>query len=454
MVKSISSFTDGRRELSLTFVIFIVLAYCIFANTFANEWTMDDFPVIVKNHDVQSFGNKIVSWISSLLFLVHPIQVEVVANISHRKESLVLAFSLFSLLAYMKNYEVKKNRAFWIAGSFSLAVIACLAKESAVLLPLIFLAYELIFINRNKRVLLRYPILTLLVLVTCVVVFLAWLGYIGGLENIKRKMHLSLIVHANHFTYSEFVTWYPMVLKSWVFMVLKLLFPLNLAVEYVYPVPESWLDPWVISAILIVIIYILSLYLSFRRHPVIFFALFWFAAFLIPLNLLPLSYFAADRYLYAPSVGFFILVALFMNRYLSHFRKAIVIIVFMLVFIFSILTWRQNKIWHSTFTLYSNAVRVSPNSAFALHNLGWVYYLRNDLRQAIYLLKKSASVNPYSPMPLYSLGKIYEKFGDREKAIYYYSKSLKVSHYMPGFFEPIAQSIKEKLRKKYGVVTE
>jgi hypothetical protein len=55
MVKSISSFTDGRRELSLTFVIFIVLAYCIFANTFANEWTMDDFPVIVKNHDVQSF---------------------------------------------------------------------------------------------------------------------------------------------------------------------------------------------------------------------------------------------------------------------------------------------------------------------------------------------------------------------------------------------------------------
>jgi tetratricopeptide (TPR) repeat protein len=205
---------------------------------------------------------------------------------------------------------------------------------------------------------------------------------------------------------------------------------------------------------LILICYILGLYLSFRRQPVIFFGLVWCAVFFIPAsNLLPLSYFAADRYLYVPSVGFFILVALFMNRYLSHFSKLLIITVFMLVLIFSILTWRQNKVWHSTFTLYSNALRVSPHSAFALNNLGWEYYLRNDLRQAIYVLKKSANVNPYFPMPFYNLALIYERVGDREKAIYYYSESLKVSHYMPGYFDSIAQSIKKKLRVKYGVAT-
>jgi hypothetical protein len=356
----------------------------------------------------------------------------------------------------MKNFEVNRKKAYWVAGSFGLAAIACLAKESAAVLPLIFLAYELTFVNREERLLLRYPLLALLVLATGIVAAFFWLGSIGGLETVKRTIHLSLVVHANHFTHSEFSTWYSLVLKSWVFMLSKFFFPVNLAVEYVYPVPKSWLDPWVLSAILIVMLYILSLYLSFRRRPVVFFVLFWFAAFFLPVTnlILPLSYPAADRYFYAPSVSFFILVALFMNRYLSHFRKAIVIILVMLVLIFSILTWRQNKVWHSTFTLYANAVRVSPNSAFALHNLGWAYYLRNDSRQAIYLLKKSASVNPYAPMPLYNLGRIYEKFGDRKKAIYYYSKSLKVSHYMPGFFEPIAQSIKKKLREKYRVKIE
>jgi tetratricopeptide (TPR) repeat protein len=507
MLKSIFSFTDERRELTLTFLIFIVLAYCIFANTFTNGWTMDDLPAIINNPDIQSFndflantypgrplreitfmldhvffglnpmgyhiqqifwhslnaflifvlirrltGNRIVSWISSLLFLVHPIQVEVVASISHRKESLLLAFSLFSIFGYVKSFDVNRNRAFWVAGSFSLAIIAYLAKETAVILPFIFLAYELTFVDRKERLLLRYPLITLLVLATGIVIALVWLGYIGGLENVKNKMHLSLIVHANHFTHSEFSTWYAMILKSWVFMLSKTFLPLDLAVEYVYPVPESWLDSWVLSAILIVILYILSLYLSFRRQSVIFFSLFWLAAFFLPAsNLLPLSYLAADRYLYAPSVGLFILAGLFLYRSYSRFRLATVAVLLILILTLAALTWKQNKIWNSTFTLYANAVRVSPRAAFALNNLGWEYYMRSDLTRSLYLLQKSTKVNPYLPMPLYSLASIYERIGDRKRALYYYSKSLSVSHYMPGFFDPIAKSIKEKLRKKYGV---
>ena len=502
--------TDGQREFLLAFVIFIVLAYCIFANTFANEWTMDDLPAIVNNPDVQSLnaflantrpgrplreitfmmdhalfglypagyhiqqifwhglnaflifilvrrlsGDKIVPWISSFLFLVHPVHVEVVANISHRKESLFLAFSLFSILAYMKYFDGNRRRGFWAAGSFGLALIACLAKETAVVLPLIFLAYELVFINRKDRLLLRYPLIAWLVLVSGVVVIFVWLGSIGGVEAVKRKMHLSLIVHANHFTHSELTTWYPMVLKSWMFMLSKLFFPLNLAVEYVYPVPESWSDPWVVSSMLILICYILGLYLSFRRQPVIFFALVWCAVFFIPAsNLLPLSYFAADRYLYAPSIGFFIIIGVFVKRYLSGFPLVMATALLMLILTLSAFTWKQNTVWNSTFTLYTNAVRVSPRSAFALSNLGWQYYLRNDVRESLNLLQKSAEVNPYFPVPLYNLASIYESFGDREKAIYYYSKSLRTSHYLPGFFDPVAKSIKEKLRKKYGVSTE
>ena len=148
------------------------------------------------------------------------------------------------------------------------------------------------------------------------------------------------------------------------------------------------------------------------------------------------------------------MVAFLLTRYLSRFRAVLVIAVLMLCLTFSALTWRQNRVWYSNFTLYSNAVKVSPDSAFALSNVGWEYYVRKDVRQAIYFLKKSAEVNPYFPLPLYNLASIYERLGDRDKAIYYYSKSLKVSPYLPGFFDPIALSIKKKLRVKYGVSTK
>jgi hypothetical protein len=507
MVKSIASFTNRHRELLLPFLVFIALSSCVFANTFANDWTMDDLPAIVNNPDIQSLynflsntkpkrplreitfmldnalfglkpagyhiqqifwhslsallifvlvcrlgGDKKVAWISSLLFLVHPVQVEVLANISHRKESLVLAFSLFSLLAYINVFECGKNKTFWGAVALCLAFIAFLAKESAVVIPILFLVYELVFIDRKDRLLLKYPLLPLLVLACIAAVFLVWLDSVGGIEAVKRKMNLSLIIRANYYTNSEFATWYPMALKSWTFMFSKLLFPLDLAVEYSFPVPRSWLNPWVVIAFLFIILYVLSLYFSYRRQSMIFFALIWVASFFLSVsNLFPLSYFAADRYMYAPSAGFFIIAAFLLTRYLSRFRSALVMAVLMLLLTFSVLTWRQNRVWYSNFTLYSNAVKVSPDSAFALNNVGWEYYMRKDVKQAIYFLKKSAEINPYFPLPLYNLASIYERLGDRDKAIYFYSKSLEVGPYLPGSFDPIAKSIKKKLQIQYGI---
>ncbi|UCD35331.1 MAG: hypothetical protein JSU90_00445 [Nitrospiraceae bacterium] len=400
-------------------------------------------------------GTKAVAWITALLFLVHPVQVEVVAQVSHRKESLALAFSLLSLLAYMRSFEVRRHKILWIAAAIALTLTANLAKETAMVLPFIFLAYEATFIPGKERILLKYPALVLLVLIISAVVCALWLQSIGGIETIRAKMHLSLIVHAGHLTQSELQTWYPMIFKSWIFMVLKLLFPHDLAIEYVYPMPDSWWNPWVISAIFVVLLYVLSLYFAYRRYPIAFFALVWFAAFYIPAsNLLPLSYFAADRYLYIPSFGFFLLLGLFFNYLFSKFRIASLTSFLLIIAILSVLTWKQNQIWQSTLTLYSNAVRVSPASAFALSNLGWEYYHRYDIKRSLSLLKKATEVNPYLPMPYYNLASIYEFFGDKEKALYYYFKSLSFSHYMPGFFEPTAQSIRKKLREQYGIMPD
>ncbi|MCP4599725.1 MAG: hypothetical protein GY847_04165 [Proteobacteria bacterium] len=138
------------------FLLMLGLAYAVYVPSFGAVWLMDDLTVIVNNPDVRSlaafwenyrpgrplreltylidyqfFGLEpfgyhfqqvlwhglnaflvyllamrfrlpwVVSVFASLIFLTHPVQVEVLANISHRKDSLSLAFCLLSFHAYL-----------------------------------------------------------------------------------------------------------------------------------------------------------------------------------------------------------------------------------------------------------------------------------------------------------------------------------------------------------------
>ncbi len=498
----------NRRTLWLAFAASMAIACALYANTFGNAWTMDDFPVIVNNPDVQSwsgfwqntypgrplrelsflldhalFGmnpwgyhfqqlfwhgfngflvfllisrlssHRAVAWLSSLLFLVHPVQVEVVANISHRKDSLMLACGLLALLAYQRAFASHSRKWAWVAAAWFLVGLACLGKQNAAVLPLMFAAYELVDVRqRQERILLRLPWLVPLGLIACAGGLIYWVHAVGGWPALQRQMHLSLVVHANYLQPPELLTWYAMVLKSWVVLFLKLFVPVNLAVEYVYPVPASLLDPWVIAALLSLLGYVAALYFCWRRSALCFFALVWSAVFFLPVaNLLPLSYFAADRYLYVPSVGVFILVALLLERLFRGRRLALLLVVLVLVGALAGLSWRQNRVWNSNFSLYSRAVEVNPQSAFALSNLGWAYYQRMQVWRAIDHLQKATQVNPYLPVPLYNLATIYERLGSREKALAYFTAALRCSDNMPGFFEPTALKIKTILRTRYGI---
>ena len=72
-----------------------------------------------------------VAWFAGLLFLVHPLNVEVVANISHRKDSLMLFFVQLALLLGLFCYrEVEmKKKAFWGAFSGLAFGVACFARR-------------------------------------------------------------------------------------------------------------------------------------------------------------------------------------------------------------------------------------------------------------------------------------------------------------------------------------
>jgi len=84
--------------------------------------------------------------IASLLFGLHPAHIEGVAWICGVSEPLMAMFLLGSFLCYLRYRDTNiGRRKLWFVASLGLATLAVFEKETAVILPALIFAYEVIF---------------------------------------------------------------------------------------------------------------------------------------------------------------------------------------------------------------------------------------------------------------------------------------------------------------------
>jgi 4-amino-4-deoxy-L-arabinose transferase-like glycosyltransferase len=487
---------NNRRQMLFALLLFQMIAFCLFANTFANSWTYDDFPIIVENTDIRSiqsflqdtypgrplreitylldyalFGlnpagyhiqnifwhavnvfliwllvldlgaSRCVAWISALIFLAHPLNVEVVANISHRKDSLVLAFCLLSLLCFIRFRRESDNNRQWLLGAAAFWGIALSAKQNAAMMPILFIAYEMLYGQPGKKHLLDSKVL---IIVLCgSFTLLGWYVYTYQLANFNEELMKAVLVTKTGFSGNfSFSIYYATIFKCWFFSWSRMFVPLLLAPEYTFSAAVTWFDIDVMLAVITVTAVITTIVLLRKKNPLISFCLIWFLVFWLPVaNLLPQVYLAADRYLYVPLVGMIIVFSTLTSQIVTKrnlFGSAAAVCVLLSL---SVLTWRQNTVWRSPETLWSQAVKVSPESSFALNNLGNVYLLKGQILEAKKLYEKTTRVDPSNATAWYNLGMIYEKAGLTEEALQHYRKFLATR---PAFFDAQAAELKKR----------
>ncbi len=88
-------------------------------------------------------------------------------------------------------------------------------------------------------------------------------------------------------------------------------------------------------------------------------------------------------------------------------------------------------------TMIKKALKIRPNDGFITDSLGWVYYKKGHLKEAIATLRRAVKLSKGDPQILEHLGDAYLKAGDKAYAIKTYRKAI------------ISKQLKDKkLRKK------
>lgn len=203
-----------------------------------------------------------------------------------------------------------------------------------------------------------------------------------------------------------------------------LLFPATMRPFYGLPRPTSLLEAWPLAGAGVLVGLVTLGLLAWRRLPAAAFGLGWFlltvAPYLDLLAISPRGMGLADRYLYGPSVGFLLVVAVLVDssavwlaRYLGLSRNqwlGMTTGVLTVVYV-GLAAWYM-PVWRDNLSLYSRMVRDSPQAAEPHLNLGMTYLDLGQVDRGIVELETAVRLRPQWVRSQIPLALAYVEFRD------------------------------------------
>lgn len=356
------------------------------------------------------------AFFAALLFAAHPIHTAAVDWIAGIMDVSFALFFLLSLYLYMRSEEGGTYNYYLSIVSFFLAT---LCKEPALTLPFILIAYDYIFKRTDSR-LPRYTVRYLPYLVVMGIYFALRLNALGGFAPSKTQIDLTVyqyIINIIHL-FAQYIE--------------KLIFPFNLSAIYSFHPLTTIIDPKAMISLVMALGIAFFAY-AMRKDKVISFSLC-----LIIFPLLPVFYIRsiagesvfAERYLYLPSSGYVIILALLLTRIrlsVSYQKIILAIVFFVLIASYSVGTIVRNMAWKNSYTLWTDTVQKNPDSAVAHRFLGFALFTDGRLDEAIEQYKTALGFKPDDEDAHLNLGVVYNLKGWTEQAILEFQTVLKLN---------------------------
>lgn len=374
-------------------------------------------------------------WQSALvaaLFAVHPINVESVAWIAERKNVLSTFFWILTMLfyvCYVKQPSWKRYLPILVC-----FVLGLMSKPMLVTLPFVLLLVDYWplkrveiqgQINDKKSVPDQFPAAKQNFLGLIKEKFpLFILSAIFSYLTILMQVYVKAVVDIQTF---------PLMYRagnafiSYATYIRKIIWPYDLTVFYPF---EYSMSLWHVSISFIIIIVATVLACTyFHKYSFLFVGWFWYLGALVPvIGLVQVgSQAMADRYVYVPSIGIFIIIAWGLSC-LLHKRipsKTRVLIAVLLIGGLTFMSHQQVKFWKDTLTLFSRTVAMKENNAFAHSNIAGALLEQNKVEEAMSHLQKAITLMPNDYNTLVRKARVYYVRGDHGSAVATLKRAIK-----------------------------
>ena len=378
------------------------------------------------------------------LFALHPLNVESVAWVAERKNVLSTFFWLLTMWAYIHYVEKPGIKRYGLVALFF--ALGLMSKPMLVTLPFVLLMMDYWPLKRlefgqekgndeitgeykGKRLniwrLIREKIpLFLLAAGSGIATFIVQKsgGALQGMEvnSLSARLTNAMV------SYLEYLK--------------KTVWPEGLAVFY--PHLGNALAVWkgILCGMVLVGITAVAIKVI-RKTPYLAFGWFWYLGTLVPVIQIVQTgpHAMADRYVYVPLIGIFIIIAWGLPELMAKWRhrdKVLIILAGIFIPTLMVMTWIQVSHWKSSITLFKHAIRVTdkeyPGFAIVYNNLGDALLAERKNEEAISHFQTAIKLNPDHTKAHYNLGVVLQQKGNTNEAISHYKMAIKLN---PDFAE-------------------
>lgn len=399
------------------------------------------------------FGDYLSAWLAALIFAVHPIHTEAVANICFARTELYAALFMFAALCLHlkrlkmdeehakrpKEYPGKKSLLRQeLAEVFSIrtllaglalvsAMLAMLSKESALMLPVLVALSGFFLLQRldGKRGTARNAwraVRQALPFLAPAVIYLAMrlivTGMLGetmqplGYMKLRERIAVSALVFAEY--------------------IVSLFFPVNQSAMPAYNslprLARELLEPGKLMVLPLVLLLVAGI-LTVKRARIFSFAVLWFFVALVPAsNIVPIGTVKAERLLYVPSLAAALLFSALcscvmacrgrMRRYGGWAGFGLVCVLYLTM------TIHRSETWITGAAFYSDLIEKEPKSHLGHVGTGNLYSLAGDHQKAIQHLSRGVFIAPHIGGLYFNRALSYATLGRREEAVWDFRKAL------------------------------
>lgn len=406
------------------------------------------------------FRRKLLAFLTSLIFLIHPLQTEAITYISGRGDALVTFFMLLALACFLKS-KGSTLRIFkvepWMALSLGCLVLGLLSRETAIIFPFLTLAFYVSFMSSSRFD--RVP--------------KEWESHSENLENAKGRTFLKSLKQGLIKTWPYFVV-------VLVYGVLRLtllnfqntlnfytvpnIYSENLYVRILTFLPILWeylkllvvpvglhmerdtivytsLFQWPVWPMFLGLVGLLAWLRYLYKNQRIVFPIWFFgvALFFISLGpvsgITPINALLYEHWLYLPMVGFWLIFSFYLVKLLDHqgstflkIQGRTLMIMALVVYLsfFAYQSIQRNLLWGSQLDFYLDILKHEPDSARINNNVGNIYYNQKDWENAEKYYRIAASQEGIFAQPHFNLGTILQAKGDISGAIRLYEKAIEI----------------------------